>query len=157
LRFARDKTTRLEVGLIKVQAGDEASEDGFNCDAHVKASKGPRPALEVGLPEAPIDAQHTATIRLVRCSAHDPKSCPCIVCCGGRLEFHGAPMSRTWVKLGATAKKGDTSLTLAEAVEGWRAGDRVIITNTTGVPTGKRKPPHGLAFVAAERKLVKSA
>src|SRR5262249_24133598 len=112
LSFARDRTTRLDVGLIKIQAGDDASQDGFDCDAHVEASKGPRPALEVGLPDAPIDGQHAATIRLVRFSAHDPKSCPAIVCCGSRMDFHGAPMSRTWVKLGATAKKGDTSLTL---------------------------------------------
>src|ERR1043166_1665953 len=34
LSFAHDKTTRLDVGLIKIQAGEEASEDGFECDAH---------------------------------------------------------------------------------------------------------------------------
>src|SRR5207249_881353 len=46
------------------------------------------------------------------------------------MDFHGAPMSRTWVRLGATAKKGDADLTLAEDVRGWRAGDRVIVTAT---------------------------
>ena len=46
------------------------------------------------------------------------------------MDFHGAPMNRTWVKLGATAKKGDAALTCAEAVQGWRPGDRVIITST---------------------------
>src|SRR5262249_23689570 len=125
----------------------------FDCDAHIKETKDPRPALQVGLPDAPIDAKHTATIRLVRFDAHDSKSCPAIVCCGGRMDFHGAPMGRTWVKLGTTAKKGDTSITLAETVIGWRVGDHIIITNTTGVPTGKRKPPHGLAFVAEERTI----
>src|SRR6516225_7823556 len=35
LTFARDRNTRLVVGLIKIQPGDDASEDGFNCDAHV--------------------------------------------------------------------------------------------------------------------------
>src|SRR3954454_11586216 len=35
LSFAGDRDTRLEVGLIKVQAGDDTSEDGFNCDAHL--------------------------------------------------------------------------------------------------------------------------
>ena len=34
LRFAHDKDTRLDVGLIKIQPGDDASEDGFDCDAH---------------------------------------------------------------------------------------------------------------------------
>ena len=46
------------------------------------------------------------------------------------MDFHGAPLSRTWVKLGATAKKGATEVTLAEAVTGWRVGDRIIVTAT---------------------------
>src|SRR5262249_44078612 len=85
LRFAHDRDTRLDVGLIKIQAGAEAGEDGFDCDAHVAPvdTRGPRPALEVGRPDLPIDARHTATIRLVYFAGHDPKSCPAIVCCGG--------------------------------------------------------------------------
>jgi hypothetical protein len=154
LSFARDRTTRLDVGLIKIQAGDEASEDGFDCDAHVKADpRRPRPALDVGRPEAPIEASCTATIRLVYFPQHNKKSCPAIVCCGGRMDFHGAPMSRTWVKLAVTANKGDRAVTLAETVQGWRQGDRVIITDTQGIPSYQRKPPHGLAFVAEERTI----
>src|SRR5262245_6606290 len=34
LTFARDKDTRLDVGLIRIQPGDEVSEEGFDCDAH---------------------------------------------------------------------------------------------------------------------------
>src|SRR5262249_17941232 len=50
LTFAPDKDTRLAVGLIKIQRGEDASEDGFNCDAHVPAAEPgqPMPALEVG-------------------------------------------------------------------------------------------------------------
>jgi hypothetical protein len=155
LTFARDRTTRLDVGLIKIQAADEASEDGFDCDAHVGKpdSKMPRPALEVGSPDAPIDARHTATIRLVYFPAHDPKSCPAIVCCGGRMDFHGAPMNRTWVKLAVTAKKGHDAITLAETVQGWRTGDHILITDSQGIPSNERKPPHGLGFVAEERRI----
>ncbi len=133
LTFARDKTTRLDVGLIKIQAGAEASEDGFECDAHMPEidPKMPRPALEVGMPDAPIDAKHTATIRLVYHPAHDKLSCPAIVCCGGRWDMHGAPMNRTWVTLGATANPKDTIVTLAESVTGWKVGDRVILTATS--------------------------
>jgi hypothetical protein len=29
------------------------------------------------------------------------------------MDFHGAPMNRTWVKLGETAKPNDTAVTLA--------------------------------------------
>src|SRR5258708_3635902 len=67
LTFARDRDTRLDVGLIKIQPGDDASEDGFDCDDHVQ-SVGPgesRPALIVGAPNAPIPPQHPAQARLV--------------------------------------------------------------------------------------------
>src|SRR5262249_11371674 len=36
----------------------------------------------------------------------------------------------TWLKLGATAKKGDTTVTLSEPVTGWRVGDRILVTAT---------------------------
>src|SRR4051812_38670296 len=34
LTFAHDRDTRLDVGLIKIQPGEVASEEGFECDAH---------------------------------------------------------------------------------------------------------------------------
>src|SRR5262245_23672405 len=34
LSFAGDKDTRLDVGLIKIQAGEDCTEEGFACDAH---------------------------------------------------------------------------------------------------------------------------
>jgi hypothetical protein len=46
------------------------------------------------------------------------------------MDFHGTPMNRTWVKLGADGKKGEATVTLAEPVTGWRVGDRVIVTGT---------------------------
>src|SRR5262249_22960626 len=73
-------------------------------------------------------------------------------CCGGRMGFHGSPMSRTWGKLAVTANKADGAVTLAETGQGWRAGDRVIITDPQGVPSSQRKPPHGLGFIAEERE-----
>src|SRR5882672_6650901 len=50
LRFATDRNTRLDVGLIKIQPGEECIEDGFNCDVHLKAPEAGAewPALEVG-------------------------------------------------------------------------------------------------------------
>src|SRR5438105_3804564 len=32
LQFATDRDTRLDVGLIKIQAGEDVSEEGFDCD-----------------------------------------------------------------------------------------------------------------------------
>jgi hypothetical protein len=133
LSFARDRNTRLEVGLIKIQAGDDASENGFDCDAHVPQPKPgeARPALVVGSPNEPIPAKYNATIELRYFEGMDKESCPAIVCCGGRMDFHGAPMNRTWVKLGAKASAGFAEVILAEPVTGWRVGDRIILTATT--------------------------
>jgi hypothetical protein len=132
LRFGPDRDTRLDVGLIKIQAGDDASESGFDCEAHAAAPDPdrPRPALEIGTPERPISPDHSALIRLTPMPGLDPEECPAIVCCGGRWDTHGSPMSRTWVKLGAPAEKGATSLVLAEPVHGWKVGDRIIVTAT---------------------------
>jgi hypothetical protein len=132
LTFARDRDTRLDIGLIKIQPGEDASEDGFECDAHLPEAEdnGPRPALEVGTPGQPIGSDHTAVIRLVDVEGVDKGSWPAIVCCGGRMDFHGTPLSRTWVKLGGAARAGDRTVTLGEPVRGWRVGDRVIVTAT---------------------------
>jgi hypothetical protein len=133
LTFAPDRDTVLTVGLLKVQPGDDADENGFDCAAHMPTADPtrPRPALEVGTPDRPIDAGHKAVVRLAYLDGMDRETCPAVVCCGGRMDFHGAPMNRTWVKLGAPAKVGDTAVTLAEPVTGWRPGDRVILTSTT--------------------------
>jgi hypothetical protein len=133
LTFAHDRDTRLDVGLIKIQPGDEATEDGFDCDAHLAESppETSLAALQVGTPDQPIDAKHSSLIRLLYFEGANKESLPAIVCCGGKMDFHGAAMNRTWVKLGATAKVGDTEVALAEGVSGWRVGDRVILTATT--------------------------
>jgi G8 domain len=127
LTFARDRNTRLDVGLLKI--GGDSTEDGFNNTAH--RHSGPLPALEVGTPGDPLPGAHTAIIRLVYFEGLDKDSFPALMCCGGRMDFHGAPLSRTWLKLGAPAKKGDTELTLSEPVTGWRPGDAIILTATT--------------------------
>ena len=58
--------------------------------------------LEVGTPNRPIPAKHTALIRLHYVEGLNKDSCPAIVCCAGQMDFHGAPLSRAWVKLSAT-------------------------------------------------------
>ena len=130
LTFSRDCDTRLDVGLLKVQAGEHAGDNGVDCETHTVPPNAPLPTLEVGSPEAPIPAQYTALIRLTPVAGQDPTSCPSILSCGGRMEFHGAPMSRTWVKLGVTAPRGDREVDLQEPVTGWRPGDQVIVTTT---------------------------
>jgi hypothetical protein len=138
LSFARDRDTLLNVGVLKVQNSDTCSESGFACDfPGVNLSGEPQtvragelPTLEVGTLENPIPAQHTARIRLHYLEGMDKQDAPALVCCSARMELHGAPMSRTWVKLGADVKPSDRSVTLAEPVTGWRVGDEVIVTGS---------------------------
>jgi hypothetical protein len=159
LTFARDRDTRLCVGLIKIQPGDDASENGFDCDAHAPEPKPgePLPALEVGTPNERIPAKYTATIQLRYWGGMDKESCPAIVCCGGRMDFHGAPLSRTWVPLGAPAKAGSAEVTLAEAASGWRVGDRVILTATVRQNKVKKTfRPSTADSTATEERLIKA-
>lgn len=132
LTFAHDRDTRLDVGLLRIQAGDELSEQGFDCNHDGPAPGESRAALEIGTPNQPIGDKHTALIRLHHFPGMDPQSCPAIVCCAGRMDIHGAPMPRTWLPLGATAKKGESAVTLSDTVPGWKVGDRIILTATTG-------------------------
>ncbi len=157
LRFATDRDTRLDVGLIKIQPGDDAGENGFDCDAHAPDLKPDqvKPALEVGTPNAPLHAKFTALIRLVAIDGMDKESCPAIVCCGGRMDFHGAPMSRTWVKLAGTAKAGATEITLAEPVSGWKAGDRIIVTASRFFRSSQKRIPRTGDGCASE-KIIKA-
>ncbi len=144
LTFARDRDTELNVGVLKVQNSDTCSESGFACDFNgvnpagepLAPREGELPALIVGSPETPIPAQHTARIRLHYLEGMDREDAPALVCCSARMELHGAPLSRTWVKLGASVKPGDTSVTLAEPVTGWRVGDEVIVTASEHRYTG---------------------
>ncbi|MCB1207902.1 MAG: G8 domain-containing protein [Verrucomicrobiales bacterium] len=158
LTFAQDRDTRLDVGLVRVQRDESVDEDGFACDAHIPEGGTPG-ALLVGTEDAPIDAKHTALIRLVAFDGQDPESCPAIVDCGARMEFHGAEMNRTWVKLGSTAKAGDAAVTLAEPVTGWKAGDRVVIVSTNRQskhPDKKTFREHAHDLTETEERLIRT-
>ena len=108
-------------------------ESGFDCEFH-NAAPAPghgRATLEVGRLIGRLLRGHSALIRLTSIAGLDPEECPAIICCGGRMDFHGAELSRTWVKLGDTADKGATTVILAEPVAGWKVGDHIIVTATS--------------------------
>jgi hypothetical protein len=131
LQFDPNRDTRLDVGLIKIQNGDDPCESGFDCESHPGPPPGTaRAALFVGSPDRPISRDHTARVRLTWVEGLDPEECPAIVCCGGRMELHGAELSRTWVKLAETATKGSATVVLDQHVTGWKVGDRLIVTAT---------------------------
>lgn len=136
LSFSRDKNTELNVGLLTIQHDDECSEHGFACEFE-GAEEGPKtdaanwPTLLVGTPELPIPAEFSARIRLHNQDGFSKNDGPAIACCSGRMEIHGAPLSRTWVKLAANSEKGSVDVTLAEDVSGWNVGDEVVLTATS--------------------------
>lgn len=138
LTFAKDRNTRLDVGLIRIENINEYSEDGFDC-SHATGGAGPaagvpaqRAVLEIGSPDAPLPAQFKALVRLHHIEGMNPETCPAIVCCGGRMDLHGAPLERTWVKLPyQTAKVGEARIVMPASLPGWKEGDRVVLSGTT--------------------------
>lgn len=135
LTFSRDKSTLLVVGLLKIEPGDSTTEDGFDChDDHgiAPATHGSaaQSALEIGTLASPIPTGIQATIRLRHFQGTSTDTLPAIIACGGRWDVHGAPLNRTWLKLDAPAKEGDTRVTVEQAVSDWRVGDRIIITTS---------------------------
>lgn len=148
LVFSRDQHTELNVAVLKVGGGKEAHSGVADVHGHVMAPITAR--LEVGTPGEPIPTGVTARIRLHYIDGLDKEEAPVLTCRpGGRMDFHGSPMSRTWLDLGADAKPGDQTLTLSEEVTGWKTGDEIIITGDArdGVTDGE--------FTTEERRIKK--
>jgi hypothetical protein len=132
LSFATDRDTRLDVGLIRIEAGDEWKEGAPHCH-DLPPPPDPStelPALEIGTFDQPVASGHKALVRLVAFEGDDPDCLPAIVCVAGRMDLHGAPLGRSWVKLERAAAPGENRLFLADSTEGWQVGDRVVITAT---------------------------
>ena len=149
LRFATLRDTRLDVGIISIQNNEDTTEHGFSCKGPSPAndSKNSKAVFEVGSAEMPVDAKYHALIRLVYFEGMDPQSAPSIVCCGGRMDLHGAPLNRTWLKLGEDAKKGSAEVALSESVLGWQKGDRIIVVGNIRQNKIEKtfvKPPGGV-------------
>src|SRR5262249_1399027 len=130
LSFARDRGTPLNRAVLTIHATEDYAETGFDCHAAAREEKeepaaGARAALEVGTPQDPIPHPHTARIRLHLPRGMDQKDGPAIVCCDGRMDFHGAAMNRTWLHLGKNAVPGDKSVVLPEAGTGRCGGEQV--------------------------------
>src|SRR3989440_9843769 len=67
-------------------------------------------------------------------------------------------MNRTWVKLGANVRPQEKSVTLAEAVTGWRVGDRVIVTASKEMEGGSTfRPGRNRSMVANTEERIISA
>src|SRR5262249_13653524 len=56
----------------------------------------------------------------------------------GKVTMYGAAKSETFVNLATEPKAGDTTLTLAQPVTGWQAGDRVLLPDTSQLVKGNQ-------------------
>ncbi len=61
---------------------------------------------------------------------------PALVCCAGRMDIHGEPMSRTWLHLSKPAASGSSTLVLSEPVTGWQVGDEILVTGSKAYEEG---------------------
>ena len=133
LRFDPERDTRLDVGLIKIQAGDDAGESGFDCEEHVQGVaseaggsgrflKSARPITRSGR-----DTRRSSGWRRSKGSIR--RTARRLFVAAGGWTFT-VRASRTWVKLGAAAAQGGDDGHARRAGEGLAGGDRVIMTAT---------------------------
>ena len=131
LEFSRSTDTQLDVGVIIISTAATVDFNA-NCSMHQHGPHwdgAPLPTLEVGSMDNPIPDGITARIRLKHFSDFDPDCAPGIICYNGRMDFHGKPVNKTWVKIAQSAMDGDNTVTVAEAVN-WQPGDRIIVTRS---------------------------
>lgn len=83
------------------------------------------------IPDA--DGRHFKT-GTVEDPGQDPSQYGCgLLVINGECVIHGAPLSRTFVRLDHAPVAGDTTLHLAHPVSGWKVGDRLILPDTRQV------------------------
>src|SRR2546422_342757 len=111
-RFRADANTRMKTANLIVQ------DEGY---------------LEVGSPTAPVAPNVTAEI-VITDQKIDRKIDPAELGTGieslGKITMHGAVKSPTFMRLAEEALSGQTTLTLEQSVQGWKAGEHIVIPDT---------------------------
>ena len=124
LEFATDRDTFLEVDTLIV------TESG---------------ALRIGTEANPVDADVRAVIQIADNGPIDVDFDPRLLSRGvvtmGAVNINGAEKD-TFLKVAVDPMKGDTTLTLETPPEGWRVGDKLVLTgthlvSTKGIPQGQ--------------------
>jgi len=70
-----------------------------------------------------------------------------LVAIDGTVQIFGAVKSPTFVRLAKEPKKGETTLMLAEAPQGWQAGDKLVLADTHAVKPRSDITPQPEEFV----------
>ena len=96
-------------------------------------------SLTIGTTDHPISPQHTAEIVLrdtplqtgtIENPGRDPSQYLTSLLVWGRVTMHGAPMTRTFIRLTQEPLAGDITLSLEHPPTGWQVGDNIIIPDT---------------------------
>jgi hypothetical protein len=139
------------LGLLRV---DDDTRVSLTADAvHVMSSG----RFRIGYPDAPYAQQATITLTGAR-GEHTPRTVDAAfdndgqqralhVADGGEVSWYGAVPAVTRTRLADHAAAGATTLTVADAVTGWRAGDRIAISITDFHGTAQTEV-HELAAVS---------
>jgi G8 domain len=112
----------------------------------------PNGVLEIGTPAAPVSAAVTAEIVIADRpldTTQDPEQFGTGVVGLGAVTISGTPRT-TFVRLGSEAAAGSNQLSTEAVVEGWRAGDRLVIPDTRSSAGG---PLEGVATTAQWEEL----
>jgi hypothetical protein len=112
LSFSPDKSTFLEVDTMVV-----------TCDG----------TLRIGTEGHPVDPNVQTVIQIAQNGPIDVAWDPMLLSRGivslGTVDIHGAE-KENFIEVATDPMKGDTSLLLSSAPDGWRVGDKLVITGT---------------------------
>lgn len=93
----------------------------------------PAGSLEIGTSDDPVSAEVKVEIMIAGDGDIDTVWDPMLLSRGvvshGSVEIHGAP-KRSFLKVAKTSLLGDSELVLEEAPDGWRVGNRLVVTGT---------------------------
>ncbi|HEV8348412.1 MAG TPA: DUF4082 domain-containing protein [Vicinamibacterales bacterium] len=87
-------------------------------------------ALTIGTSGAPVPAGVTAELVIANRAPTATEQLDTGLLGFGTVDMSGAEKTPTWTRLATEPRAGDTTLTLAQPVSGWRVGDRLILPDT---------------------------
>src|SRR2546426_2746026 len=120
LRFRSDINTRLRVGTLLVKPSGE---------------------LTVGTAASPIGPSATTEIIIANQPLNtsiDPSQFGTGLIGFGKVTMHGAAKTPTFTRIANEPRTGQTTLTVAGPVSGWRVGDRIVLPDTRQLTANER-------------------
>src|SRR2546425_4153403 len=120
LRFRSDINTRLRVGTLLVKPSGE---------------------LTVGTAASPIASSASAEIVIANQPLNttiDPSQFGTGLIGLGTVTMHGSAKTPTFTRITSEPRTGQTTLTLAGPVSGWRIGDRLVLPDTRQLAANER-------------------